>query len=132
VSTAGVPFDEVAGRFASADGRVTDPQSGAIVARTYVAGWAKRGATGVIGTNRSCAVETASAVLDDYVDGRLPEQVADAASLDALLTGRGVAIVDLAGWKRLDEHERTSGADAGRPRVKVADRDQQVKIASGA
>ena len=41
------------------------------------------------------------------------------------------AIVDLAGWQRLDEYEQALGTDSGRPRVKVSDRDQQVKVASG-
>jgi len=132
VPTAGVPFDEHAGRFAHDGGRVTDPDSGDVVARTYVVGWAKRGATGVIGTNRACAVETATAILDDYVDGRLPESVGDAATLDALLTERGIAIVDLAGWRRLDEHEQTLGKDIGRPRVKIANRDEQLRVTSGA
>jgi ferredoxin--NADP+ reductase len=127
----GVPFDEHAGRFAHQDGRVADPESGEVVPRTYAVGWAKRGATGVIGTNRACAVETAAAILDDYVDGRLPENVATASALDGLMTERGLTIVDLAGWQRLDEHEQALGTDIGRPRVKVADRDQQVKIASG-
>ncbi len=131
VPAAGVPFDQVAGRFAHTGGRVTDPESGAVVSHTYVAGWAKRGATGVIGTNRACAVETTAAILNDYVDGRLTEKVGDDSTFDALLTERGVAIVDLASWTRLDEHERASGKDAGRPRVKVADRDQQLKISSG-
>ena len=131
VPAAGVPFDESAGRFAHDDGRVTDPSSGDVVPRTYAVGWAKRGATGVIGTNRACAVETAAAILDDYVAGRLPEQVADASTFDALLAERGIAIVDLDGWRRLDEHERSLGADSGRPRVKIADRDQQLKIAAG-
>ncbi len=131
VPTAGVPFDQAAGRYAHESGRVTDPESGAVVPRTYVTGWAKRGATGVIGTNRACAVETVAAILDDYVGGRLPEQVGDASALDGLLVERGISIVDLTSWKRLDEHERASGKDAGRPRLKVADRDQQLKIASG-
>jgi ferredoxin--NADP+ reductase len=131
VPTSGVPFDESAGRFAHVDGRVTDPGTGDVVARTYVVGWAKRGATGVIGTNRACAVETAAAILDDYVDGRLPETVGTASSLDALLAERGLPIVDLASWQRLDEHERASGKDVGRPRAKVVDRDLQLKIASG-
>jgi ferredoxin--NADP+ reductase len=127
----GVPFDQGAGRFAHREGRVTDPESGAIVPRTYAVGWAKRGATGVIGTNRACAVETAAAILDDYVDGRLPETVATASALDALLAKRELAIVDLTSWQRLDEHEQALGKDIGRPRVKLADRDQQLKIASG-
>ena len=132
VSAAGVPFDELAGRFAHQDGRVTDPGSGDVVPRTYAVGWAKRGATGIIGTNRACAVETAAAILDDYVDGRLPESVGDATALDALLVEREIAIVDLDSWRRIDEHEQALGQESGRPRVKVTDRDQQLKIASGA
>jgi ferredoxin--NADP+ reductase len=128
---AGVPFDVPAGRFAHQDGRVTDPESGDLVPRTYAVGWAKRGATGVIGTNRACAVETAAAILDDYVDGRLPENVGDAAALDALLTERGIAVLDLASWQRLDEYEQGLGKDIGRPRVKIANRGEQLKVASG-
>jgi len=132
VPTAGVPFDEQAGRFAHLGGRVIDPASGDVVSRTYAVGWAKRGATGVIGTNRACAVETATAILDDYVDGRLPENVGDASMLDALLAERGITTVELDGWRRLDEHEQTLGKDIGRPRVKIANRDEQLKVASGA
>ena len=128
---AGVPFDVPAGRFAHQDGRVTDPESGDLVPRTYAVGWAKRGATGVIGTNRACAVETAAAILDDYVDGRLPEHVGDAATLDALLAERGIAILDLASWQRLDDYEQGLGKDIGRPRVKIANRGEQIKVASG-
>ena len=132
VPATGVPFDEAAGHFAHQDGRVTDPSSGDVVPRTYAVGWAKRGATGIIGTNRACAVETAAAILDDYVDGRLPETVGDATALDAFLVEREIAIVDLDSWRRLDEHEQALGQESGRPRVKVVDRDQQLKIASGA
>ncbi len=93
----GVPFDEQSGRFANDGGRVTDPGSGELVARVYTTGWAKRGPSGVIGTNRTCAVETATALIDDYYEGRLPDPVGDKESFDALLTDRGVAIVDLVG-----------------------------------
>jgi ferredoxin--NADP+ reductase len=129
VPAPGVPFEEGAGRFAHEGGRVTDPESGMVVPRTYVVGWAKRGASGVIGTNRSCAVETAAAILDDYVAGQLSEAVAD--GFDALLGERGIGIVDLTSWKRLDEHERAAGLEAGRPRVKVVSREQQIKIGAG-
>jgi ferredoxin--NADP+ reductase len=132
VPTAGIPFDEQAGRFAHDGGRVRDPGSGEVVSRTYVVGWAKRGATGVIGTNRACAVETAQAIFDDYVDGRLPESVGDASTLDTLLAERGIATVDLDGWRRLDEHEQALGKDIGRPRLKIANRDEQLTVASGA
>ncbi len=128
----GLPFDEQAGRFAHEGGRVADPASGAPVPRTYTAGWAKRGPTGVIGTNRTCAVETVAALLDDYYDGRLPSPGGDKDSFDKLLTDRGVAIVDLVAWNRLDSHERAEGKAIGRPRVKISDRAEQVRIGAGA
>lgn len=124
----GVPFDEQAGRFAHDSGRVTDPASGDLVTATYATGWVKRGPTGVIGTNRTCAVETATALLDDYYEGRLPEPRGNKESFDALLTERGVAIVDLVAWKRLDSHERAEGKAIGRPRLKISDRDEQIRI----
>lgn len=124
----GVPFDDQAGRFAHEAGRVVDPKSAAPVTATYTTGWAKRGPSGVIGTNRQCAAETAAAVLDDYHAGQLPDPGGDAASFDDLLTSRGVSAVDLSGWQRLDQHERGAGEQAGRPRVKVVDHDEQVRI----
>ncbi|GAA3512724.1 FAD-dependent oxidoreductase [Aeromicrobium panaciterrae] len=124
----GVPFDEESGRFANDGGRVTDPESGELVARVYTTGWAKRGPSGVIGTNRTCAVETATAVVDDYYEGRLADTVGDKDAFDALLTERGVAIVDLVAWKRLDSHERAEGKAIGRPRLKISDRAEQIRI----
>lgn len=124
VAIPGVPFDERAGRFTHEGGRVGE--------RTYVTGWAKRGASGVIGTNRACAVETAAAVLDDYVNGVLSGEIGDATTLDELLVGRGVGILDLASWQRLDAHERSSGEGAGRPRLKVVRKDEQIRIGAGA
>jgi ferredoxin--NADP+ reductase len=57
--------------------------------------------------------------------------VVDASGFDALLSERGIGIVDLTSWKRLDEHERAAGVEAGRPRVKVVSREQQIKIGAG-
>lgn len=127
-AVAGVPFDEKAGRFAHDGGRVTDPASGVAVTGTYTTGWAKRGPSGVIGTNRACAIETATALIDDYYEGRLADPAGDTQSFDTLLAERGVAIVDLVAWKRLDSHERAEGKAIGRPRVKVSDRDEQIRI----
>ncbi|WP_332642115.1 FAD-dependent oxidoreductase [Aeromicrobium sp.] len=124
----GVPFDEQAGRFANDGGRVTDPGSGELVARVYTTGWAKRGPSGVIGTNRTCAVETATALIDDYYEGLLPEPGGDKESFDAMLIERGVAIVDLVAWKRLDSHEKAEGKALGRPRLKITDRDEQIRL----
>ncbi|UDY22197.1 FAD-dependent oxidoreductase [Nocardioides sp. Kera G14] len=127
----GVPFDEERGTFHHEGGRILDPADDNIVPGTYVSGWAKRGPSGVIGTNRSCAAETARAVLDDYVAGRLatPER---AGEFESLLASRGVSVVDHSGWKLIDNAEVAAGTAAGRPRVKITDPIEQLKIAGAA
>ena len=52
---------------------------------SYVAGWIKRGPTGFIGTNKSCAAQTVQNLVDDYNAGRLPDPVAKPAALDKLV-----------------------------------------------
>jgi ferredoxin/flavodoxin---NADP+ reductase len=124
----GVPFDEERGRFAHEGGRVLDPNDRNIVTATYVCGWAKRGPSGVIGTNRACAAETARAVLDDFVAGRLdaPEHAGEFAGL---LAARQIAVSDHRGWKAIDSAEVAAGVASGRPRVKITDPAGQRAIA---
>ncbi|MDN5857121.1 MAG: FAD-dependent oxidoreductase [Pseudonocardia sp.] len=62
----GLPFDDAAGVVPNKSGRVVDPATGAVVPRTYVAGWIKRGPTGFIGTNKSCSLETVRALVEDH------------------------------------------------------------------
>nr|WP_281366507.1 FAD-dependent oxidoreductase [Nocardioides thalensis] len=109
---AGLPFDEVAGRVPSDGGRV-EPG-------VYVAGWVKRGPRGFIGTNRSCAEETAARVFEDIDAGRLAPPVAP----------RPTAPVDLAGWRAIDAREREAGAPYRRPRVKLTDRTALLSAAA--
>ena len=92
----------------------------------YVAGWAKRGPTGVIGTNRSDAAETAASIIADA--GDLPEPVADPDSIRQLLDERHVSYVTWDGWERLDAYEMEQGKVRGRERVKLADRDAMLTI----
>jgi ferredoxin--NADP+ reductase len=61
-----LPFDDAAGVVPNKGGRVVDPATGAVVPRTYVAGWIKRGPTGFIGTNKSCSLETVRALVADH------------------------------------------------------------------
>ncbi|MGH3351241.1 MAG: FAD-dependent oxidoreductase [Nocardioides sp.] len=118
----GVPAEEATGRFPHEAGRVIGADA------TYTAGWAKRGPTGVIGTNRACAAETVRTLLDDYAAGSLADPTGE--TLDALLSERGVTVVDHTGWDTLDTHERESGKETGRPRSKVTDKAEQVRIAA--
>ena len=109
---AGVPFDAARGLIANEGGRVRRGE--------YVVGWAKRGPSGVIGTNKKDANDTVDRILEDLAAGRLldPEPVSDEA-LEAFVRERQPELVDYEGWVRIDRHEQGLGEPAGRPRVKL-------------
>lgn len=114
----GLPFDERGGVVPNAGGRVTDPSTGATLPGLYVAGWVKRGPTGLIGSNKPDGAETAAAMLADLASTR-PAPESGASAIDGRLAARGVRRVDFAGWQRLDRVEVERGRTAGRPRVKL-------------
>jgi ferredoxin--NADP+ reductase len=114
----GLPYDERAGIVPNAGGRVIDRESGAPLPGLYVAGWVKRGPTGLIGSNKPDALETAEAMLADLA-ATAPAPEPARAALDATLAARGARPVDFSGWQRLDRFEVERGRPAGRPRVKV-------------
>ncbi|MFE7419063.1 FAD-dependent oxidoreductase [Rhodococcus sp. NPDC057529] len=117
----GLPFDEAAGTVANAAGRVVLPGTGETVPGHYVAGWIKRGATGVIGTNRYCAAETVEALLADHRAGLLAAPTSAAADLAALVRERRPDALGGADWRAIDRFEREQGRAVGRPRVKIVD-----------
>jgi ferredoxin--NADP+ reductase len=121
----GLPFDPVAGVVPHEEGRVVG--EGGAVTGWYVAGWAKRGPSGVIGTNKHDARETVRTLLADLPT--LPAaKEPDPAAMDALLAGRGVQVVDWAGWCAIDSAERAAGAAQGRVRAKIADRAELLRL----
>ncbi len=115
----GVPFYEKWGIIPNDKGRVTATHQGEIVPGEYVVGWAKRGPTGVIGTNKPDAVETVALMMED-VASLTP--VADASAspnaIIALLQERNVAYFTFADWLKLEAIEDERGKAQGRPRVK--------------
>ena len=78
---------------------------------SYVAGWIKRGPTGFIGTNKSCAAQTVHNLVADYNDGLLADPVGKPAALDKLVRGRQPEVVDAAGWKAIDAAEIARGGE---------------------
>lgn len=126
---AGLPFDESAGTVANVAGRVVEPATSRPVPGQYVAGWIKRGATGVIGTNRWCAAETVEALLDDHRAGLLSEPTASGEDLTALVRDRRPDALTGADWRAIDRHERERGRDAGRPRIKIVDAREAALVA---
>ena len=116
VALPGLPFDEKRGVVPNERGRVLDPVHGSPLTAHYVSGWIKRGPSGVIGTNKPDAGETAEAMLEDAAAGRTLSP--DREDIASLLRERQPHLVDWAAWQRLNEAESASGAAAGRPRVK--------------
>lgn len=112
-----VPYDKRKGIIPNVQGRVIDPEKNQIVTGEYVVGWAKRGPTGIIGTNKPDAVETVNLMLSDLAT-ITPAAKPDPAAIDALLEERQLNYVTIEGWRILDQLEVTNGKTVGKPRVK--------------
>jgi ferredoxin--NADP+ reductase len=119
VELPGVPFDPATGTIPNEGGRVAPG--------LYVAGWIKRGPSGVIGTNKKDATETVELLLADARAGAL--HAPSGGDLAALLAERGVEHVLYAGWQAIDAVERSAGEPHGRPRVKLCTWDELLEAA---
>ena len=115
-----VPFDPDRAIIPNVRGRVTDGPGGSPVAGEYVAGWIKRGPTGIIGTNKPDAAETVRSMLEELSGGAVREPGSpEPEAIPGLLADRRVRFVTFDDWRRLDAAERAEGQRQGRPRVKV-------------
>ncbi|MEU9225424.1 FAD-dependent oxidoreductase [Streptomyces massasporeus] len=122
----GLPFDPVTGTVPNLSGRVL--REGVVAPGEYVAGWIKRGPTGVIGTNRPCAKETATSLLEDA-----PALALRAVPGDPLpaLRAAGADPVEWPGWQSIERAEAELGASLGRGVVKLPDWPSLLKAAAG-
>ncbi len=126
---AGVPFDERKAVIPNEGGRVLSAVGGTVVPGGYVAGWIKRGPSGIIGTNKPDAVETMGCLLEDADRGALPEPPdSDREAIVALLQSRGVDVVRWSDWQALDAYECAAGAVRGAPREKVTHTGEMLAI----
>lgn len=105
----GVPYEHGRGRFANDEGR--------ILPGLYCVGWARRGPTGTIGTNRPDGFAIVDLIAEDIADG---SGKFGRPALDALLDGRGVDIVTFRDWQNIDKAEIARARD-GAPREKFVD-----------
>ncbi len=110
-----IPFREDWGTVPNELGRVTQ-DSGEHMEGVYVGGWIKRGPTGIIGTNKPDAIETATCMLDDLASGT--SFTPGTKDMAETLRARGIRYVTYADWKRIDALETENGRAQGRPRVK--------------
>jgi ferredoxin--NADP+ reductase len=115
----GVPFNDEWGVILNDGGRVLDPETKEPVIGLYAAGWIKRGATGVIGTNKPDAAETVTNMIADLRAGRvLKADDPNAEAAERFIRERRPRYISHADWRRLDEIEVARGKAQGRPRVK--------------
>lgn len=105
----GVPFDERAGRFANDEGR--------ILPGLYCVGWARRGPSGTIGTNRPDGYAIVDRIAEDIGHGSRKK---GREGFDALAEERGIDIVTFRDWQRIEEAEIAAARD-GSPREKFTD-----------
>jgi ferredoxin--NADP+ reductase len=129
VPLAGVPFDKRTATVPNADGRVLGPD-GAALPGEYVAGWLKRGPTGVIGTNKSDAASSVRSLLSDLAGAGAPERSgAPRHGIAELLATRGVLPVSYSDWLRVEQAEAALGSELGRgARVKLPGRQALERI----
>lgn len=124
----GVPFDDRRNVIPNQEGRVL--AGDAPIPGLYVAGWIKRGPTGIIGTNKKDAVQTITCLLEDFADPQAwTASKPDPGSVDEALAQR--SIVDIDGWRRIDAAERALGATRERERTTIHERDALLDAAKG-
>ena len=104
----GVPYDDRGGKFRNEGGIIGD--------RLYAVGWARRGPTGTIGTNRPDGYEVAEQIAAAMPAGGSSDK-AGAEGLKQLLSERGVMPTDYDDWRKIEETE-VGRARPGSPREK--------------
>ena len=121
-----VPFDTRRNVVRNVEGRVVD-EDGAPVAGLYVAGWIKRGPSGIVGTNKKDSIASVTHLVED-LEGQAPK---GGDGVVPLLAERGVTPIGLDGWNGIDAAERALGATRGRERTTLHERSQLIAAARG-
>ena len=111
----GVPFEESAGRFANDQGR--------ILPGLYCVGWARRGPSGTIGTNRPDGYGVVERIAEDIGSGGGKR---GRAGFDELAAARGLDVVTFRDWKKIEAEEEKRARD-GAPREKFVDVGEMIK-----
>jgi adrenodoxin-NADP+ reductase len=126
VSKLQLPFDQVRRVVPNEYGAVKiSAEADECVPGLYVTGWLKRGPTGIIGTNLTCAEETVAKMASDFTSN--PPAERKLLDVESILARRGVRVVTGADWHKLDERERERGASVGKPRSKFTSIGEMLK-----
>ena len=107
---AGVPYEK--GKVVNTDGRVHE--------NVYVVGWAKRGPSGVIGTNKSDAADVMKLLVDDLTTPKSAGDITDVITHNRVVTQ--------AHWQVINQAEVAAGEPVGKPRRKAVDREELLRL----
>ena len=110
----GIPYEN--GKVVNKEGRVAN-------SNIYVVGWAKRGPSGVIGTNKSDAASVIEHLKSDLKDPKNNQ------GISKLLAERGVVHISQSNWEALNNAEINAGTPSGKPRIKFTDRKEMLGFA---
>jgi ferredoxin--NADP+ reductase len=122
VSAIGYESEEIDG-LTYENGRVSNVEGRVTGRNIYVVGWAKRGPSGVIGTNKSDSSDVAKLVVEDLKNPK------DGMTLNELLSKKGVVHISQAQWELINQAEVAAGESQGKPRVKFTDRKEMLGFA---
>lgn len=128
VEMPGVPFHESWGVFPNTDGRITE--NDVVVPQMYTAGWIKRGPSGIIGTNRACAVGTVNALIEDASKLDTSESKSGREKIYSILDSRNVQYINYQQWKTIDQVEVERGEAKGKPREKITSVEEMLSLIS--
>ena len=128
IAMPGVPFHDSWGVFPNQSGRITENDT--VVPQMYTAGWIKRGPTGIIGTNRACAVETVKSLLEDVSQFDSNSTKEGRNGIYSLLDERKIRHISYSDWKKIDQTEIERGSVKDKPREKITSVDEMIAIIS--
>ena len=95
--------------------------AGHVEHNVYAVGWAKRGPTGVIGTNKSDSNDVVDLIIENLKEPKTSEGITG-------LLKSGHEVIDQIAWEKINASEVISGEIAGKPRVKEVDWKQLISL----
>ncbi len=129
VALNGVPFDSKTGTIPNVAGRVINLATGENQVGQYVVGWAKRGPSGIIGTNKPDSLSTVQSMVADLPEMKgINDAKRDPALVEQLLKGKALDYVTFQDWLALNAHEVALGKAQNRPRIKCTRVEEMMGI----
>ncbi len=119
VPVPGLPYDDKKGTIPNSEGRIVDAQLKPIPG-LYVVGWAKRGPSGVIGTNKPDSIDTARRLLEDAQNKITLPGANICKDVSDLFKEKKLQTVSFEDWKKLDQIEMDRGKSSGKVRDKFS------------